>query len=126
SDRLLVIDADDELAGIPFEALADAQGHYLADRFSIVGSRGIYYRVNPRAVSSIDPDSLAMIAAVPSPTADLDLPLTPLPDALAEADAVASGFAHVNLLEGSQATANAIAAGLPNAQLFHFAGHALA
>jgi CHAT domain-containing protein len=66
-----------------------------------------------------------MIAAVPSPSADLDLPLSPLPDALAEADAVASGFANVHLLQGSQATANAIAAGLPNAQLFHFAGHAL-
>ena len=125
SDRLLVIDADDELSGIPFEALADERGHYLADRFSIVASRGIYYRGDPRAVASIAPTSVAMIAAVPSPSADLDLPLSPLPDALAEADAVASGFANVHLLQGSQATANAISAGLPNAQLFHFAGHAL-
>jgi len=126
SDRLLVVDADDELAGIPFEALTDAQGHYLADRFSIMASRGIYYRANPTGVSSIAPDSVAMIAAVPSPAADLDLPLNPLPDALAEADTVARGFANAHLLQGSQATANAIAAGLPNAQLFHFAGHALA
>jgi tetratricopeptide (TPR) repeat protein len=109
SDRLLVIDADDELSGIPFEALADERGHYLADRFSIVASRGIYYRGDPRAVASIAPTSVAMIAAVPSPSADLDLPLSPLPDALAEADAVASGFANVHLLQGSQATANAIA-----------------
>jgi CHAT domain-containing protein/tetratricopeptide (TPR) repeat protein len=125
-DRLLVIDADDGLSGIPFEALADAQGHYLGDRFSIVASRGIYYRHDPRAVTSIASDSLAMIAAVPSPAADLDLPLSPLPDALAEADAVASRFSNAHLLQGSQATANAIAAGLPNAQLFHFAGHASA
>jgi CHAT domain-containing protein/tetratricopeptide (TPR) repeat protein len=126
SNRLLLIDADDELAGIPFEALTDEQGHYLGDRFAIVASRGIYYRGASGAVASITPDTVAMIAAVPSPVADLDLPLSPLPDALAEAEAVANGFTNVHFLQGSQATANAIAAGLPNAQLFHFAGHALA
>jgi CHAT domain-containing protein/cytochrome c-type biogenesis protein CcmH/NrfG len=126
SGRLLIIDADDALAEIPFEALADSQGHYLADRFSIVASRGIYYRGDLREAASIEPDSVAMIAAVPSPAADLYSPLNPLPDALAEADAVASGFVSVHLLQGGQATAKAIADGLPNAQLFHFAGHALA
>ena len=126
SDRLLIVDADDGLAGIPFEALADAQGHYLADRFTIVASRGIYYRGDTRAISPISPSSIAMVAAVPAPAADLDLPLSPLPDALAEADAVASGFANVRLLQGSRANAEAITAGLPQAQVFHFAGHALA
>lgn len=124
-DRLLVIDADDELAGIPFEALIDAQGHYLTDRFSIVASRGIYYRGDSRAAAPIAASSVAMVAAVPSPSADLGLTLSPLPDALAEADAVASRFTNVRLLQGSQANAGALATGLPDAQIFHFAGHAL-
>ena len=126
SDRLLIIDADDALAGIPFEALVDPQGQYLGDRFSIVASRGIYYRSDLREPASIRPDSIAMIAAVPAPAADLYSPLNPLPDAVAEADAVASRFVSVQLLHGSQATVKAISDGLPNAQLFHFAGHALA
>jgi CHAT domain-containing protein len=126
SDRLLIIDADDALAEIPFEALIDSQGHYLGDRFPIVASRGIYYRSDFRESASIKPDSIALIAAVPAPAADLYSLLTPLPDAVAEADAVASRFVSVQLLHGSQVTVKAIADGLPNAQLFHFAGHALA
>jgi CHAT domain-containing protein len=127
SGRLLIIDADDALAGIPFEALVDSEGHYLGDRFSMVASRGIYYRDDLREPdpAPIGPDSIAMIAAVPAPAADLYSPLNPLPDAVSEADAVASEFVSVQLLQGSRATAKAIADGLPNAQLFHFAGHAL-
>lgn len=124
--RLLIIDADDELAGMPFEALVDTHGSYLSDRFSIVASRGIYYRGDSRTATSIAPDSVATIAAVPSPSPDLDLPLSPLPDALEEADAVARGFVGAQLLKGDQATAKAISSGLSNSQLFHFAGHALA
>jgi CHAT domain-containing protein len=126
SGRLLIIDADEALSGIPFEALVDAHGNYLADRFSIVASRGVYYRRDSRTATSIVPDSVATVAAVPSPSPDLDLPLSPLPDALEEADAVAHGFVGAQLLKGDQATAKAISSALSNSQLFHFAGHALA
>jgi CHAT domain-containing protein len=126
SDRLLVIDADDAFAGLPFEALADAHGRYLADRFSIVASRGVYYRGDSRTATSIEPDSVATVAAVPSPSQAFDLPLSPLPDALQEADAVAREFVGAQLLKGDQATAEAISSRLSNSQLFHFAGHALA
>ena len=125
SGRLLIIDADDALAGMPFEALVDTHGNYVSDRFSIVASRGIYYRGDSRTATSIAPDSVATIAAVPSPSPDLDLQLSPLPDALEEADAVARGFVSAQVLKGDQATAKAISSGLSNSQLFHFAGHAL-
>ena len=123
--RLLVIDADDGLAGLPFEALVDAQGRYLADRFSITASRGIYYRSDNRAQISVTSGSTALIIAVPTSSADAMQTLTPLPDALAEADAVASGFSNTSVLRASQVTADAIAANLPSAQVFHFAGHAV-
>ena len=125
-DRVLVIDADDQLAEIPFEALIDTQGRYLGDRVAIVASTGLYYRSNPRTVASIVQGSTAMIAAVPSSSAAMELPVTPLPDALAEGDAVARDFPNAHFLRSGEATASAVSAGLPNAELFHFAGHAMA
>ena len=123
SDRILVVELDDALTGLPFEALLDGQSHYFGDRGPIVSSLGIYYRPDWRVPVRITSETEALIAAVPVSDA-VDIPsLLPLPDAIPEAEMVAHGFSTARLMSGSQATTNAMISELADASVLHFAGH---
>lgn len=122
--RALVIEADGWLARIPFETLLDASGHYLIERAPIVHSLGQDSQARLHGGTGISSNSVALVvgsaASLPAEG------LIPLPDASDEADAVASGFHSPRVLEGEEATLNAVRSELPGAAVFHFAGHALA
>jgi CHAT domain-containing protein/cytochrome c-type biogenesis protein CcmH/NrfG len=124
-DRVLVIELDDRLVGLPFDALIDTQGHYLSERGRLFLSLGIYYRRDARALAPITVDSPALVAAVPVSYVFRNLSFTPLPDAASEGEMVASHFRSAQLLSDRNATAAAVASGLPTASLFHFSGHSL-
>ena len=124
--RALVVELDDRLAGLPFDALLDAQDHYLSERGPIVASLGNYYRAGLRATVPIAADTAALVAAVPAARiATLDLHLSPLPDAIAEGEMVARGLRSARLLAGPEATVSATVSHLRGASVFHFSGHAL-
>ena len=125
SGRVLVVEADDPLAGIPFDALMDGHGQYLSERGPIVSSLGIYYRRDGIASASVSPESTALVVAVPATDAVDDVSVTPLANATSEGEMVARNFRSAQLLSAGEATARAVVSGLGSVAVFHFAGHAL-
>ncbi|MGD0414323.1 MAG: CHAT domain-containing protein [Terriglobales bacterium] len=122
--RTLVIEADGWLARVPFEALLDANDHYLVERASVVHSLGQDSQARLRSDTGISADLPALVVgSTASSAAD---GLIPLPDVAEEADAVASDFRSARVLKGGEATLSALRSELPGAAVFHFAGHALA
>ncbi len=122
--RTLVIEAEGWLAQVPFEALLDANGHYLIERAPIVHSLGQDSEEQLRAGTGISRDLPALVvgsaASLPAEG------LMPLPDVAAEADTVAASFHSAHVLEGREATLSSVRSELPGVAVFHFAGHALA
>ena len=134
--RTLVIEADGWLARVPFEALVDAQNHYLIDRWPVVHSLGQDFEARLRNDNDNDnngngnndagPISARMpLLVVASAASSQQQGLPPLTGVAEEADAVASGFHSPRVLKGSEATLRAVKEDLPSAAVFHFAGHSL-
>jgi CHAT domain-containing protein len=123
-DRTLVIELDDHLAGVPFEALLDNQNRYLGERLPIVYSLGIYYRSHARTSTPITADTTALVASVPVSSFPTDPPVPSLPDSISEGEMVARSFRSTSLLLGQEASKGAILSRLPGTSVFHFAGHA--
>jgi len=121
--RTLVIEAEGFLARLPFEALVDANGHYLIERGPIVHSPGPYAEagMHPETAISSHLPALIVGSAASWPNAGL----FPDPSVPAGADAVASGFHYPVVLKGTEATLGAVRSALPAASVFHFAGHAI-
>lgn len=121
--RTLVIEAEGELAGLPFEALLDANDHYLTERWPIVHSLGQDSQQRLREESDITAELPALVVgSTASSPAD---GLIPLLNVALEADTVAKGFRPATVLKGAKATLAAVTEGLPAAAVFHFAGHSL-
>jgi CHAT domain-containing protein len=127
--RTLVIEADDWLARVPFEALVDAQNHYLIERWPVVHSLGQDFEArlrNDNDHNDAGPISARMpLLVVASGASSEEQGLPPLTGVAEEADAVASGFHSPRVLKGSEATLRAVKEDLPSAVVFHFAGHSL-
>jgi CHAT domain-containing protein/tetratricopeptide (TPR) repeat protein len=122
--RTLVIEADGWLARVPFEALLDSNDHYLIERAPIVHSLGQDSEARLRSDAGISPDMPAFVlGSTASSAAD---GLIPLPDVAEEADTVARGFHSPHVFKGGEATLDAVRRELPEASVFHFAGHSLA
>jgi CHAT domain-containing protein/tetratricopeptide (TPR) repeat protein len=125
SNRTLVIELDDGLSGLPFDALLDSQNRYLADKYSLASSLGIFYRSDARETGLIDTEMPALVAAVPSSSVASDSSVPPLPDAVSEGEMVVRDFREARLLVGNEASAANVLSELPSAVVFHFAGHAV-
>ena len=122
--RTLVIEANGWLARVPFESLLDSSGHYLIERAPIVHSLGRTTDASLHEDMPMTRDLNALIvASAASPQTE---GLIPLPDVVAEAEAVARDFHSPAVLKGSEATLGAIEASLPAAAVFHFTGHSVA
>jgi CHAT domain-containing protein/tetratricopeptide (TPR) repeat protein len=121
--RTLVIESEGFLARLPFEALMDANGHYLIEHGPIVHSPGLYAEttMHPETPVSSDVSVLVVGSGASSP----DAGLFALPNVAAGADKVASSFRSPLVLKGREATLNAVTKALPAATVFHFAGHAI-
>jgi CHAT domain-containing protein/tetratricopeptide (TPR) repeat protein len=136
--RTLVIEADGWLARVPFEALVDAENHYLIERWAVVHSLGQDFEARLRHDNDNNNDnhgndskdtgpiSARMpLLVVASAASSQEEGLPPLTGVAEEADAVASGFHSSRVLKGSEATLRAVREDLPSAAVFHFAGHSL-
>lgn len=120
----LVIEADGELNGIAFETLVDAQGRYLAEKNSVESSLGLQYRSYAHATEPVTDLSHAVVAVVPTSQVVADLPY--LSQVVLEGQTVESQFRSAKVLNGRGATVATLRAALDGAQVFHFAGHAVA
>jgi len=121
--RTLVIETEGFLARLPFEALMDARGHYLIERVDVVHSPGPYAEAHMHPDAPISPNLRALV--VGSAAASPDIGLFSIPHVLAGVDAVAGDFRSPHILEGRDETLAAVRSALPEAAVFHFAGHAI-
>jgi CHAT domain-containing protein/cytochrome c-type biogenesis protein CcmH/NrfG len=121
--RTLVVETEGALDRLPFEALIDASGRYLVERWPIVHSPGLYAegRMHPEGVISADLSVLIAGSEAASP----DTGLFVAPNVSASVDAVAAHFHFPRVLKGPGATLRALSEALPGAALFHFAGHSV-
>jgi hypothetical protein len=121
--RLLIVEPDGALAQVPFAALVAADGRVLAQ--PVLQSPGLAFAPLSRP-AGLTP--AAHLLAVADPPGGYDAegdPYPPLPGAAAEGAELNALFApHGELLRGEAATRAAVLAGLPRAEIFHFAGHA--
>jgi CHAT domain-containing protein/tetratricopeptide (TPR) repeat protein len=121
--RTLIIQTDEALAAVPFQILVDGSGKYLEDEHP-VAYLPILPPINAQPGSApINASTRALVAASTGGSAD---GLRPLGDVLAEAKAVIRYFPQGQLLADSQASLNAVIGQLSRAEIFHFAGHAVA
>jgi len=108
--RTLVIEAEGWLARVPFEALLDANDHYLIERAPIVHSLGQDSQSRLRSDTGISANLAAVIVgSTASSPAD---GLIPLPDVAAEAETVAASAVPQHVEAGAGAVLVA-GAGLP-------------
>ena len=121
--RTIVIETDESLALVPFEALLDSSGHYLLERASIVHSLGMYSDERLRSDTSVSVDSSALVVA--STVGSAVNGLAPLPGVAAEAESVAGHFHNSRVLVGRQVTLSEVEGRLSTATIFHFAGHSM-
>jgi CHAT domain-containing protein len=119
----LIVEPDTSMASIPFEALVDEQGKYLADSYEIGYSPGTAYLNIDKRPGRIGRRSLALIVGQSLGDAEEGLPR--LPGASEEARNVASQFDESILLVDKDASLTRIVRELPRVEVFHFAGHAL-
>lgn len=125
SNSSLVIEPDDALSGLAFDALVDPKGRYLGERISMTISLGANYEQKSRPSLPIASNLPALVVAVRNSPAFPELSLPPLADAETEAELIANRFHEVRLLTGSEATDKAVRTRLPASNVFHFSGHAL-
>ena len=123
-DRTLVIELDEGLNGLPIEALLDRNNHYLGERGAVVSSFGLLYETQAIPEFGISRDTPALVVAVSAPHGTLGTPVPSLPDVITEGEAVANHFMSAHLLAGQIATLRETMERLPDAEVFHFAGHA--
>ncbi len=124
-DRTLVVEPDGILSSLPFAALLDRSGHYLADSTPIVISPGLYYSVVGRPYTRLDDSSNLLVVGSPAlgPLSSPDL--KPLADTRAEAELVAGKFHKAQVFLGAGATVTSVREALKKSDVFHFAGHAV-
>lgn len=121
--RSLVIEAEGWLAAVPLEALIDSNHHYLIERAAVIHSLGQEAEVSLHSDSGAVSELPALVvASTASSRAD---GLIPLPDVAAEANIVGRDFHAARILKGTDATLVAVRQKLPEAGVFHFAGHSL-
>jgi CHAT domain-containing protein len=124
--RTLTIEPDGLITQLPLQALVDHSQAYLGSRFTVSFSPGITYGQRTHHRVNFSRNLQALIVETSTLRGQPDETLFPLPDAAREAEAVAARFERAQLLRGNRATADAVLEKLTSAEVFHFAGHAIA
>jgi CHAT domain-containing protein/Tfp pilus assembly protein PilF len=122
----ILIEADGILDAIAFEPLIDHEGRVFGEDHDIAMSPGITYLSRLRR--GIGPADYRNTLVVGNPSYEHkdSVPLDEIPSADREARQIAEMIPNSRLLTGSNATSSAILAAIQHANIFHFAGHAVA
>jgi len=120
----VVLITDGEIAGVPFAALRDtAQRRYLIEQHPLRFASSLRDAVRPPSRLPRKPRILLVADPAFDPTAFPGL--RRLPGATAETEAIAGEYADTVLLAGSGATLKALETTLGQANIMHYAGHAV-
>jgi CHAT domain-containing protein len=115
------VEADGSLASIPWLALMSKDGAYLGARLAIVNTPLAMH--GDEEMSSKAPHGF--LIAYPGAVSFGRTVYQPLKDAAAEASELAERSKEAIFLKGNDVTTANLAANLPDASIFHFAGHAI-
>lgn len=121
-ERVQFVEADGFMASIPWPALAEDDGRFIAERYIFASTPGILFPAR-----RINRDILGGTVLVASPGAvDLNgVRYLPLPSAIEEAEYVAGLYPKNTILRGRETTARKLLRALRKVSSFHFAGHAI-
>jgi len=122
--RLLIVEPDGPLWSLPFAALIDPEGKYVADTFTLSQLPGIYYGRILQTGARLEKQGALVVAASDSVSFDGGT-LPALPNAVSEARRVARLLPGATLLTSGSVYAADLRARLLNIGMFHFAGHAV-
>jgi CHAT domain-containing protein len=124
--RELVLVADGEIAALPFAAMFERRtGRYLIERVSLRHATSVADAAPPASRATPGATPRLLLVADPWLPAAARATLPALPGAGREGGEVASGYPNRRLLRGADATAAALADALGDAEVLHFAGHAV-
>jgi CHAT domain-containing protein len=126
TSRVLAVETDGDLAQVPFNALSDAQGNFLGERFETVMSPGLQLWTMLRHPAMFSSRERVLVVGVSSGENTLGASAPPLFDSQVEARDVASHFTHSTVLLNHEATFDALRRELPSVRVLHFVGHAIA
>lgn len=121
----LVVELDEDLGDIPFDALVTPNHQYLGEMYEITFSPGLLYGKDPKQVQPVSRDSRILAVGSTANIASPDASLDPLIDTPEEAANVARLFPKSTLLTKAHATVQSMETALPQAEIFHFAGHSI-
>jgi CHAT domain-containing protein/tetratricopeptide (TPR) repeat protein len=123
--QALIVEPDDTLESVPFEALMSDPNTYLIDRFAIFYSPGLLYKNFVRIPHAITRRTTALIVGSARPPLRWKSILPILPSAQFEAESIAARFDNSELLTETDVLYEDVVARLKTAEVFHYAGHAL-
>lgn len=118
----IIIDAEGPLAGIPWVALEDSQGHALVERFAIsqvIGWSEVSSRLAQSSVSLERP----LIVAEPAFSHEFAEQYPPLTDARLEAERLKVRLPHAQMFEDRDANFHVLAKYAPRSTMLYFVGH---
>lgn len=120
----LIIDADSELAAIPWSVLEEKPHHPLAERFAIAQVIGILGLKTDGEEAEAGRDR-ALIFEPPNLSADLTAKYPYSADAREEAEAIKGFLPEPLLVPQDEANLHRLQAEAPQRSLFHFSGHGI-
>jgi CHAT domain-containing protein/tetratricopeptide (TPR) repeat protein len=121
STNALVIEPDSPIANVPYAALIGPSGHFLGEHFAILISPGGTAR---HAHASARPMTVQPALVVDPDYSDINDGLIPLESTKQEVQMVGRILRRASFLIGVSATQEAVERALPEAVIFHYAGHA--
>lgn len=116
-----IVELDPKIGNIPFDALITSDGEYLVQSTEITYSDGLFYADYSRVPQPITVNSAAVILrgeGVPgdvSESADINM----------EVEAIERVLKHAVVVRGSAVDSKQLETLLVNAEMFHYAGHAI-
>ena len=125
SNHLLLFEPDDVLWSTPFSALVRPDGRYLSDFSAVSEFPGIYYRslLRPNRPFERGAATVAVSEGHAIHFHEQDLPA--LPNVATEVEAVAQQLPHTRILRNEEASLSILTKAIAQAEVFHFAGHAV-
>lgn len=121
--RTLYVESDEALSVVPLSALVLPDGRYLGESFNTVHALSLLWR--PRKWFGRDAAMKQVLIAYPGAVTFEGEEYRPLPGAEEEASNIARLFPGSVYLHGHHATVTSLLHQLPNASIFHYAGHSL-
>jgi len=118
-------ETDDITDRIPLGLLISDDGAFLEDKYDVVFSPGVLYGGHCERCSSTVSLSSNSRALIVASSASQGTSLLPLSETAEEGTQIAGYFRHPTLLSGPDISREQVLAGLRDAEVFHFTGHAL-